>query len=214
MNEWIKVFDSTNRNIFHQCIANRRLIEIIIQGTPAKGRILEAGCGTALLSLILADYGFDVTALDFTEEIVSYAKKRVCLNNVDLTFLQGDILNLSVLFEDRYFDTICHSGVMEHFNDNDIIRSLAEQKRVTKKVIFSIPNNRNTLTPHHFGDERFLSNSNWMRLIKEAGFKKVNVYGGYDLPKFTYFIFPGVFFHKKASLWWKWFSKHSIFVCE
>lgn len=214
MADWVALFKSSERNLFSQCINNRMLIELVIQNTPKGGKVMEAGCGTALLSLILADYGYDVTALDYTEEVLGYAQARVGSNSLNIKFMQGDILELTSMFDNRYFDTVCHSGVMEHFSDKDIVASLSEQKMIAKKVIFNIPNNRNKLLPGHFGDERFLNNEKWLSLIKEAGFNKAKVYGGYDLPKYCYFLLPGVFFHRKASFWWKWFSKHSIFVCE
>lgn len=212
--DWVTYFKNTNRNIFNQCFSNRRLIEVIIQNTPKGGQILEAGCGTALLGLILADYGFKVTALDLTEDVLNYARSRVCLNQLDLNFVKGNIFELSSVFDKKYFDVVCHSGVMEHFSDNDVVKSLSEQRLVSRMVIFNIPNGRNKITPQHFGDERFFSNKKWMSLIREAGFNKVKVLGGYDLPKFLYFILPGVFFHRKVSFWWKWASRHSIFICE
>lgn len=212
MSEWVRRF--AGRNIFRQCVLHRRLFELIIDYTPKGGLILEAGCGTALLSLILADYGFDVTALDLAEEVLDYARRRVSLNHIQLNFVKGDILKLTSLFESQYFDTVCHSGVMEHFSDHDIVRSLSEQRTVSKRVIFSIPNNRMRLTPKRFGDERFLSNKKWVELINKAGFGSVKVFGDYDLPRYAYFILPGVFFHGKGSFWWKYFSRHSIFVCQ
>jgi ubiquinone/menaquinone biosynthesis C-methylase UbiE len=214
MNKWVDFFENKDINIFNQCLRNRRLIELIIEYTPKRGRILEAGCGTALLSLILADYDFKVTALDLTEEVLDYARKKADYNHDKLNFVKGDILKLSSSFESRYFDTVCHSGVMEHFNDHDIIRSLAEQRIVSKNVIFRIPNNRNKHLPRPFGDERFLSNKKWVTLIRMAGFGSVKVFGSYDLPKYAYFMLPGVCFHRKASFWWKYFSRHSIFFCR
>ena len=212
--EWIKHFKGTNRNIFNRCISSKMLIELIIENTPKGGRLLEAGCGSALLSLILADYGFQVTALDLTEDILEYARSRMYLNNVQVNFVQGDILKLSSMFEKEYFDATYHSGVMEHFNDADIIRSLSEQRIVSKKVIFSVPNSRTKVSPRLFGDERLMNNKKWMGLIRAAGFKEVKLFGGSDLPKITYFVLPNVFFIKRGSFWWKWFSRHSIFVCE
>jgi len=215
MSDWVEFFKKTaiNRNIFNHCLGKRRLIELIIENTPKEGRILEAGCGTALLSLILADFGFNVTALDYTDDILKYAESRIRLNTVQLKFVKGDIMKLSSTFEKKYFDVICHSGVMEHFSDEDIVKSLTEQRIVSKKTIFNIPNNRVNLSTGHFGDERFLSNRKWKRLLMEAGFRNITVFGGYDLPKYT-LVLPGVLLHKKGSFWWKWFSKHSIFLCE
>ena len=153
MSEWVRFFEREDRNIFNHCLGNRRLIELIVANTPRGGKILEAGCGTALLSLILADYGFHVTALDFTKEVLEYARARSHMSPANLSFVQGDILNLSSIFGANHFDTICHSGVMEHFSDPEIVTSLAEQRKVSKKLVFSVPNHRNKLAPGHFGDE-------------------------------------------------------------
>ncbi|MCP5006040.1 MAG: class I SAM-dependent methyltransferase [Planctomycetes bacterium] len=215
MNNWKTYFEKSNRNIFKQCLSARRLIEILIDTIPGDGRVLEAGCGTALLSLLLADYGFDVTALDLTDEIIDYAKKRICVDNVKLKIMKGDIFRLSSLFEERYFDVVCNSGVMEHFQDEDIVRGLVEQKKVSKKVIFNVPNNRNVLTEGHFGDERFLCNRKWVSLIKNAGFKSVRVYGGYYVTRPAYLL-PGIVFKHGFyfDFLWKYFSRHSVFVCE
>jgi 2-polyprenyl-3-methyl-5-hydroxy-6-metoxy-1,4-benzoquinol methylase len=216
LSDWVNYFEKTNRSILLQCETSRRLIELIIENTLEDGLILEAGCGSALLSLLLADYGFNVTALDFDKNVVSYAKSRMCLNSNKLNFIQGDIFKLSQSFKGKFFDTLCHSGVMEHFGNDDIVKSLAEQRIISKKVIFSVPNNRNKLTDKHFGDERFLSNRKWVSLIKRAGFNRVKVFGGYDLSlsRYIYLILPGIFFRRKGSFWWQYFSRHSIFICE
>lgn len=214
METWLEYFERNDRAIFNQCLSNRRLIELVIKNTPKGGRVLEAGCGTAMLSLILADCGYELTAVDLSEDVLNYARERVTQSNISLDFIRGDILKLGSVFEEQYFETVCHSGVMEHFNDEDIVKGLSEQKKISRRVIFNIPNNRTKPSPMHFGDERFLDNKKWISLIKQAGFKDIKVYGGYDLPTYAYFILPGAFFHRKGSFWWRWFSGHSIFVCE
>jgi 2-polyprenyl-3-methyl-5-hydroxy-6-metoxy-1,4-benzoquinol methylase len=217
MNDWVGYFQNTKtyRNIYNQCIGNRRLLELIIKNTPNGGRILELGCGTALLSLILADYGFRVKALDLSKEILDYAAGRMYLKDINLDFCQGNILNLDTQFQADYFDTICHSGVMEHFSDEDIINSLSSQAKIAQIVIFRVPSIKNKITCKHFGDERFLSNKKWLELINASGFRKASVYGDFDLPKAIYLFSPHILLvSRKLSFWCKWFSKHSIFVCE
>jgi SAM-dependent methyltransferase len=215
MTKWVKYFEKVeaNRTLYNQCHGKRRLIELIIQNCPRGGRVLEAGCGTAQLSIILADYGFRVTALDLTDDVLEYARSRLHFKNLKLEFFRGDILELSSLFKANAFDVICHSGVLEHFSDSEIIKSLSEQKIISKKTIFNIPNNRVTLSGDHFGDERFLSNHAWVKLIRIAGFQSCKVFGGYDLPKLT-LVLPGLLLHRKFSFWWKFFSPHSVFVCS
>ena len=212
--DWVSFFRTSERNVFYQSIGNRRLIELIFENTPKGGRVMEAGCGTALLSFILADCGYRLTAVDLTEEVIDYAKKRLAVNHPRVELRTGDILKLAELFEENHFDVVCSSGVMEHFSDEDIVKSLSEQRKIAKKVIFNVPNIRTKPTDKHIGDERFLSNSKWLSLIERAGFKKVKVFGGYDLPVWMYFVLPGAFFNRRASFWWKYFSMHSIFLCE
>ena len=215
MSDWVKYFEKTEgRNIFHQCISKRRLIELIVENTPKGGRILEVGCGTALLSVILATLNFEVTASDLTQDVLDYARSKVSFNNIKLNFAIVDMLSLSSVYEKHHFDTICHSGVMEHFSDTDVIKSLSEQRIISKRVIFSVPNNRTEKLPSLFVDERLLGNKKWIQLIRASGFGSIKVFGDQDLPIIFYFILPNVFFTKRGSFWWKWFSGHSIFVCE
>ncbi|MFH1836454.1 MAG: class I SAM-dependent methyltransferase [Methanobacteriota archaeon] len=213
MSEWVNYFEETNRTLFMQCLRLRRLIELIIRHTPEGGRILEVGCGTGSLSLLLDDYGFEVTASDISREVLDYARKKTNRVETKLKFVQADLLNLSYAFKKKQFDTVCHKGVMEHFNDKDIVTGLGEQRKIARKVIFHVPNNRQKTTNDLFGDERLLSNRKWVKLIMEAGFTDVRVFGDYDLQKCTY-ILPAVFLRPKLSFWWKYLSKHSVFVCK
>lgn len=216
MTDWIEYFENSNRTLFRQANSKskRRLIEIVLEKTPAKGKILEAGCGTANLSILLADSGYRVVAMDYSEEIVNYAREKCCLSPERLKFMRGDILRLSEFFENKEFDTVCHSGVLEHFSDEDIIRSLQEHRKVSARAIFNVPNNRSKVTARSFGDERLMSNRKWGKLIRAAGYDHVKVYGGSDVWPPSQYILPGVFFQKRLSFWWKWTSRHSIFLCE
>jgi len=215
MNRWVDYFEQTKRSIFSECLRNRRLIELILKHAPPGGRVLEAGCGTALLSLILVDLGFKVTALYLSEEVLDYAKRRtIQQQSLKLDFVLGDIRRLSSFFGPRHFDAVCHSGVLEHFKARDIVQCLSEQRHVARKTIFCVPNRRAHLDSNGFGDENLLKNAQWMQLIQEAGFRNVSIHGCEDLPNFLSFL-PGIFFHRKrASFWWKWFSGHSVFVCS
>ncbi|MCX7927849.1 MAG: class I SAM-dependent methyltransferase [Candidatus Omnitrophica bacterium] len=216
MEDWVNYFERTHdkRNLFFYSKNYSRFIEIIIENTPQKGRILEIGCGSALISLLLADLGFKVTSLDINKKVIMYAKNKIILNNVTINFVVGNMFVLSKIFKVKSFDTICHSGVLEHFSDEEIILALREQRKIAQKVIFKIPNNRNKLTTTHFGNERFLSNSKWIDLIKEAGFNSINIFGNSNLPKCLYLFIPYVFFYKRFSFWMKWFSKNTIFLCK
>lgn len=144
---------------------------------------------------------------------MQYAKEKVNIKRINLKFVEAGILNLSNVFKNQHFDIICHKGVMEHFCDKDIVKGMIEQRKISREVIFHVPNNRSKLTDKCYGDERLLSNKKWIKLIKEAGFSNIKVFGDYYLHRYIYLL-PGVFFRLKLSFWWKYSSKHSIFICE
>jgi SAM-dependent methyltransferase len=56
------------------------------------GRALELGCGTGTNSVWLAQQGFEVTALDLSEEAIKQARQRAQAANVNVNFVVGDVL--------------------------------------------------------------------------------------------------------------------------
>jgi ubiquinone/menaquinone biosynthesis C-methylase UbiE len=217
MSEWVAFFKKGHRSIYSECIKNRRLVQMIAANSESGARMLEAGCGTALLSLLLADLGYQMTALDRSTEVLNYAKNRMVLaHTTRLCLVEGDLFHLRDYFKKEEFAVVCHSGVMEHFKDEEIVAALSEQKHVAKKLIFKVPNVRARKDPSWFGDERLLTNRHWVRLIRKAGYSCATAYGDSDLPRHLYFLLPGVSFryHPALSFWWRWFSRHTVFVCE
>jgi 2-polyprenyl-3-methyl-5-hydroxy-6-metoxy-1,4-benzoquinol methylase len=165
------------------------------------------------MSFLLADYGFQTTALDLSKDVLDYAQQRAVLKKGSLRFVQGNLFEISNIFRNEHFDTVFSQGVMEHFSDEEIVRILAEQKKVATKVIFSVPNNRRRFRPAKlYGDERLLTNSKWKTLAGQAGFRSVKIIGG-DVTRFSYFL-PRVFFEKRLGFWRKYVSAQSILMCS
>jgi demethylmenaquinone methyltransferase/2-methoxy-6-polyprenyl-1,4-benzoquinol methylase len=102
-------------------------------------KILDIAAGTGSSSRPLADKGAEVTCLDFSAGMIESGRKR----NPDLTFVQGDALNLP--FEDSTFDVTTISFGLR--NTQDMKAALAQAFRVTKsggKIViaeFSHPTN-------------------------------------------------------------------------
>ncbi len=213
MKNWSDFFRSGERGIFNQCIGSRGLIELLLNYAPKGGSVLEVGCGTALLSLILANSGFKVTASDIDPDVIECARKNIGVLNPGIPIIKADIFNLGHDLGDKKFDIVCSKGVMEHFSDDQIMAGLREQRKAAKITIFHVPNSRLNRADHFFGDERLLSNRKWVRLIKKSGFVKVSVFGDYDLSHWCYLL-PAFLWNRRFSFWWKYASRHSIFVCE
>ncbi len=101
-------------------------------------RVLDAGCGTGLLTLAFYGAGFcpkETVAFDLSKRSLELAKKEFrtnkMLKNVRLT--QGNILNLP--FDDETFDLILTCGVLEYVA---LDSGLKELRRVLRRGGFLI----------------------------------------------------------------------------
>ncbi|MEX0989575.1 MAG: methyltransferase domain-containing protein [Actinomycetota bacterium] len=56
---------------------------------PPPARVLDAGAGTGSMSLLAAELGHEVTALDLSEGMLEQAKRKAAERGLDLSFVQG-----------------------------------------------------------------------------------------------------------------------------
>ena len=105
--------------------------------------VLEAGCGSGLISLELAMKRNlkRLVLLDIREDILEKARNN--FNKfINAEFMLGDVQNLP--FRNESFDLVFNEGVIEHLDDME--RGVKEMARVSKKyVICFIPNYYNIL---------------------------------------------------------------------
>jgi ubiquinone/menaquinone biosynthesis C-methylase UbiE len=94
-------------------------------------RILDAGCGTGLLSLALLRalrFPVNITALDLSASSVTAARKAVAQSegrSRDVDYMQANILSLP--FADNSFDLVVTSGALEYV---PLAEGLSELARV------------------------------------------------------------------------------------
>lgn len=108
-------------------------------------KILEAGCGSGIMSAYLARKN-KTTLLDFSPDALKIAKRNFMQNRTLGEFIRGNILDIPFL--DNSFDIVWNQGVLEHFKDP--APAMKEMMRVTKKggyVVIFIPV---FLSPLHF----------------------------------------------------------------
>jgi len=115
---------------------------------PPVHRLLEAGCGSALTSIGLANRGFKVDLLDFSEEAISGAKKvwashvrnssySSLFHCVDLVDATPESLGVAP------YDCVYNAGVLEHYEDGEIVDLLQAMARLSRYyVIALVPNSR------------------------------------------------------------------------
>lgn len=85
--------------------------------TVSGKKILDLGCGPGILSKYLSDLGYDVTGVDFAEQMISIAKKLAPNAN----FIVSDIANLEL--DDKFYGIVL-AHLLIHFSKDENIQIL------------------------------------------------------------------------------------------
>lgn len=97
-------------------------------------RVLDIGCGTGALAVILARRGTLVTAIDIAAPMLAQAAQRVreaeLADRIDLRELGA--VDLDTAFPDVSFDTVVSTLVFSELSDDEIEYTLAECRRVLR----------------------------------------------------------------------------------
>ena len=80
-------------------------------------KILDLGCGPGILSKYLSDLGYDVTGVDFAEQMISLARGIA----TDAKFIVSDVASLEL---DDKFDGIVLAHFLIHFSKEENIQIL------------------------------------------------------------------------------------------
>lgn len=100
-----------------------------------KGRVLDLGCGPCVL---YKDTDIDLTGVDWSEEALKKAKE----NYPRGTYICSDLLATNLI--DKSYDTIVMLGVLDYFEDWELIMKEARRlKRDDGKIIATLLNGFN-----------------------------------------------------------------------
>lgn len=150
---------------------------------PSTSKVLDLGCGTGELALVLSEAGFQMTGIDISQK--SLAKAKILAPAVK--FAEVDMTALT--FKDHLFDAAFAMTSLEFCRDKN--KALAEIKRVLKPggLFYVEVRNRDFVLNFISGKLRGLliqrgllktypvesfedlSYHEWLRLFSEAGFK-------------------------------------------
>lgn len=92
-------------------------------------KVLDIGCGPGFFSVLLAQMGYEVTAVDYTENMLAEAKKNAASYGVSIDFKRMDAQKLE--FEDETFDFVISRNVL--WNLERPCEAYEEWLRVLKK---------------------------------------------------------------------------------
>ncbi len=126
---WLTQFYDGLLNVFlREKTFKTRLIESFSHRNPK--HILDIGCGTATLSLMMEKTYTEacVTGLDGDENILAIAKEKGKSTQSKIRFIQAMSYNIPV--SDGLFDVVTSSLMLHHLNSEDKRRTLKEVHRV------------------------------------------------------------------------------------
>ena len=107
--------------------------QTLLQYIPFKAnkniKILDIGTGPGFFAIILAQLGFDITAIDYTEQMLLEAKQNAGKLSEQIDFQQMDAQNLN--FPDKKFDVIVTRNLT--WNLENPQQAYSEWYRVLKK---------------------------------------------------------------------------------
>jgi len=94
-------------------------------------KVLDLGCGPGHDSYLFSELGFEVTAIDYSTEMIKQAKKFKEVSNKP-KFIVGDIRKLTEYFSKNTFDAIWASASLLHIRKQDIHAVLEGITKIAK----------------------------------------------------------------------------------
>ncbi len=111
-----KVYEKPDTAIWTMDEPPRLLRAAIEDKKIAPGKVLDVACGEGAFSVYLAQRGFRVTGIDFSEKAVEYARARAEREQLDIRFLVMDATKLDDLPET--FDFVFEWALIHHLEES------------------------------------------------------------------------------------------------
>lgn len=118
---------------------NNYFIRVLEKKCNKNSKVLEVGCGTASLTLMLCDRIKKLIGIDISKKALEIAEQNAKnLNVSNAEFIKMDCTKMT--FPSKTFDLVWSQGLIEHFKDP--LKIVEEKIRVCKKgghVLISVP---------------------------------------------------------------------------
>lgn len=149
---------------------HKDFLKEVLDRKPA--RLMEAGCGSAIMSIFFSMAGVDVTACDREEDVLKKAQETARVWKAKVRFEKQDIFRLK--FPADHFDAVFSQGVLEHMSDDEMRAACKEALRVAPVFLFSVPSHY--YKHKDFGNERLLKEKDWKRILEGVGSLQLEPY--------------------------------------
>ena len=88
------VYDELSQNVKYNKRA--RIIDRMLRKNNVKGIVLDAGCGTGTISLLLENRGYDIIGVDVSQDMLSVAYSKAASVGAKAIFLNQDLADLDL----------------------------------------------------------------------------------------------------------------------
>lgn len=105
-----------------------QLVDFVNENSPCHA--LDVGCGTGTDAIFLAQNGFNVSAIDVSEEAIKIAKSKAEKAGVIVDFMVADALDMP--FEDETFEFVNDNGCFHQLSKSSWKIFVKEVARVMK----------------------------------------------------------------------------------
>jgi SAM-dependent methyltransferase len=157
---------------------------------PTGVRAIEVGSGPGHDSLVLAERGFQVWGVDWSQNGLEAGRRLYEEEGFRLGAIRADIRALPLRSDS--FDFVWNAGVLEHFRDDDVLRVLSEMRRIARPgttVLAVVPNRfyfwyqahlalkRLARRVHQYGFERAFTPGYLAAQFRRVGFEHIAMTG-------------------------------------
>ena len=165
---WSEIFGrhQVSYRIWHWFLwrAYARLLRHVDLGT--KSRVLELGCGSGRISLLIAQgYGCHVTLVDQCASAIDEATRSFRSYNISAEFVQSDIFAFR---REEEFDLVHSQGLIEHFQPRETQEALLVHRNAARERGYVITFAPCTSLVYKFTSWLMKATNNW--------------YFGYEVP--------------------------------
>lgn len=95
-------------------------------------KIADLGCGTGVITTKLAEVGYDMTGVDYSTEMLTYAEHKASEDNLQIQWLHQDLVRLEGL--SNYDAAISYCDVINYITDASDLKKVFQNVADTLKV--------------------------------------------------------------------------------
>ncbi|MGI6108229.1 MAG: class I SAM-dependent DNA methyltransferase [Eubacteriaceae bacterium] len=121
--EFAAIYDSLMAEVDYDEWADY-LYRQLLNGKRETRKILEFGCGTGSITTRLAEKGFEMTAVDLSEEMLTVADEKAAQQNLPIRFYLGDMASFTI--GDRFDAVLAACDSVNYLGSLEEVQSFAE----------------------------------------------------------------------------------------